>query len=62
MKAGMLAEGVPEGIADRLIDLERFYREGGASRITNDIEQVTGRAPLRFAQYARDCASLLQPA
>ena len=62
LKAGMLAEGTPEEIADRLIDLENFYRDGGASRITNDIKQVTGRDPGRFAHYARDCAALLQPA
>jgi len=57
----MLAEGTPEEIADRMLDLERYYREGQASRITNDIKQVTGRDPGQFAQYARDCASLLQP-
>jgi uncharacterized protein YbjT (DUF2867 family) len=62
LKASMLAEGTPEEIADRLIDLERFFRDDGASRITNDIKQVTGRDPRRFAQYTRDCASLLQPA
>jgi len=62
MKAGMLAQGTSEGIVDRLMDLERFYRDGGASRITNDIKHVTGRDPIQFAQYARDCAALLQPA
>ena len=62
LKAGMLAEGTPEEIADRLIDLENFYRDDGASRITNDIKQVTGRDPGRFAHYARDCAAQLQPA
>ncbi len=62
LKNGMLAEGIPEEIADRMLDLERYFREGQASRITNDIKQVTGRDPRRFAQYARDCASLLQPA
>ena len=51
LKAGMLAEGTPEEIADRLIDLEHFYRDDGASRITNDIKQVTGRDPGRFAHY-----------
>ena len=60
LKNGMLAEGMPEEIADRMLDLERYYREDRASRITNDIKQVTGRDPRRFAQYARDCASLLQ--
>jgi uncharacterized protein YbjT (DUF2867 family) len=62
LKNRMLAEGMPEGIADRMLDLERYFREDQASRITNDIKQVTGRDPRRFAQYARDCASSLQPA
>jgi len=62
LKNGMLAQGMPEEIADRMLDLERYFREGQASRITNDIKQVIGRDPRRFAQYARDCASLLQSA
>ena len=62
LKNGMLAEGMPEEIADQLLDLERYYREDQASRITNDIKHVTGRDPKRFAQYARDCASSLQSA
>jgi uncharacterized protein YbjT (DUF2867 family) len=59
MKHGMLAEGMPEALADRMLDLERYFREGQASRITPDIKQVTGRNPRRFAQYARDYASSL---
>jgi uncharacterized protein YbjT (DUF2867 family) len=62
LKHGMLAEGMPEAIADRMLDLERYYREDQASRITNDIQQVTGQEPRRFAQYIRDYGSLLQPA
>jgi uncharacterized protein YbjT (DUF2867 family) len=61
-RSGLLAAGIPEGMAEWLLDLERYYREGQASRITHDIQQVTGREPRRFAQYARDCASLLQSA
>ncbi len=60
VKQGMLAEGMPEEIADRMLDLERYFREGQASRITNDIKQVTGRDPRGFPQYARDCALSLQ--
>ena len=62
LKNGMLAEGMTEEIADRMLDLERYFREDRASFITNDIKQVTGRDPRRFAQYARDCASSLQSA
>ncbi len=60
MKNGMLAQGMPKQLADRMLDLERYYRDGQASRVTNDIKQVTGRDPRRFAQYARDCAASLQ--
>ena len=62
LKNGMLAENMPEEIADRMLDLERYYREDQASRITNDIKQVTGGDPRRFGQYARDCAPYLHSA
>ena len=60
LKAGLLAEGTPERIADWLLDLERYYRENRASIITNDIERVTGHAPRRFADSARDFAPHLR--
>ena len=60
LKSGMLAEGMPEEIADRMLDLERYYREDQASRLSNDIKQVTGRDPRPFSQYARNYASMLQ--
>ena len=62
LKNGMLAEGMPEEIADRMLDLERYFRDDQASRITDDITQVTGRDPRRFSQYARDVAPSLQSA
>ncbi len=62
LKNGMLVEGMPEELADRMLDLERYFREDQASRITDDIRQVTGRDPRRFSQYARDVASLLRSA
>jgi len=57
LKAGMLAEGMPEAIADRMLDLERYFRENRASRITDDVRQVTGREPRRFAEYVRETAA-----
>ena len=56
LKAGMLAEGMPEAIADRMLDLERYFREDRASSVTDDVLRVTGRAPRRFAEYARETA------
>jgi uncharacterized protein YbjT (DUF2867 family) len=57
LKAGMLAEGMPEPIADRLLDLERYFRENRGSHITDDIRQVTGRDPRRFSEYVRETAA-----
>jgi hypothetical protein len=57
LKAAMLAEGVPDAIADRMLDLERYFREGWASAITDDVKRVTGREPKRFAEYVRDAAA-----
>lgn len=57
LKAGMLAEGMPDAIADRMLDLERYFRENHASRITDDIRRVTGREPRRFAAYVRETAA-----
>ncbi|MEX5219854.1 MAG: SDR family oxidoreductase [Nitrospira sp.] len=59
LKNAMIAEGMPEAIADRMLDLERYYREGQAGLITQDIKQMTGRDPRRFADYARHVASAL---
>jgi uncharacterized protein YbjT (DUF2867 family) len=60
LKGGMLAMGMPEPYADALLDLERYFREGSTSEITSDIKDVTGRSPIRFDQFARDYAHLLQ--
>ena len=57
LKAGMLAEGMPEAIAERMLDLERYFRENRASCITEDVRRVTGREPGRFAQYVQATAS-----
>jgi uncharacterized protein YbjT (DUF2867 family) len=62
LRAGMLAEGFPEPLADRLLDLERYFREGKASVISPDIERVTGRPARPLADYLGDHAELLKSA
>jgi uncharacterized protein YbjT (DUF2867 family) len=57
LKPAMLAEGMPEAIADRMLDLERYFRENHASRVTGDVKRVTGREPRRFVDYAREMAA-----
>lgn len=52
----MLAEGMPEAIADRLLDLERYFREDRASGITDDVRRVTGKEARSSADYVREMA------
>ena len=59
-KKAQLSVGVPEWSADALTDLQRLYREGKASRVTNDVERLTGRKPLTFDQFVTDYAFAFQ--
>ncbi|MGH6735876.1 MAG: NmrA family NAD(P)-binding protein [Methyloceanibacter sp.] len=56
LKAAMVAGGMSEEIADLLLDLERYYREGRPSRVTDDVKRVTGRDPRPFTAYVRETA------
>jgi uncharacterized protein YbjT (DUF2867 family) len=60
LKKGILSAGTPEWPADELLDLQRLYREGGASLVTDDIERLTGHKPITFDQFARDYAFAFQ--
>jgi uncharacterized protein YbjT (DUF2867 family) len=61
-KKAILSAGTQEWSADALVDLQSFYREGRASLLTGDIEQLTGRKPVTFDQFARDYAFAFQNA
>jgi uncharacterized protein YbjT (DUF2867 family) len=55
-KMGILSSGTPQWPADALIDLHRFYREGKASVVTDDVERLTRRKPITFDRFAQDYA------
>jgi len=55
-KNGVLSTGAPEWSADALVDLQRLYREGKASLVSDDVERLTRRKPITFDQFARDYA------
>jgi uncharacterized protein YbjT (DUF2867 family) len=61
-KQALVGAGLPEWNANALIDLQQLYRNGGASAVTNDVEQLLGRKPRSFEQFSRDYASVFQVA
>jgi uncharacterized protein YbjT (DUF2867 family) len=59
-KKAIMSTGIPEWSADALLDLQRFYREGKASTVTDDVERLTGRKAISFDQFASDYAFAFQ--
>lgn len=59
-KRAILSTGIQEWSADALVDLQRLYREGKASLVTDDVERLTGRRPISFDQFAHDYAFAFQ--
>ena len=57
MKQGMLAGGMHEELVDRMLDLERYFREDRASSISDDIKLVTGNKPRCFRDFLREIAA-----
>jgi uncharacterized protein YbjT (DUF2867 family) len=60
LKKAILSAGTSEWSADALLDLQRFYREGKASLVTDDVERLTGHKAITFDQFARDYAFAFQ--
>ena len=59
-KQALIGAGVPEWNADALIDLQMFYRNGGASDVANDVAQLLGHKPRSFEQFSRDYKAAFQ--
>ncbi|MGQ9635598.1 MAG: SDR family oxidoreductase [Bryobacteraceae bacterium] len=57
MLAGARAAGMPEPVVRYLAALYSAVRAGHAAAITGDVEKLTGRTPIRFAEFARAAAA-----
>ena len=54
-REAMVGAGLPEWLADGLIELNReVYEPGYAAQTANGVEEVTGRKPRSFDEFARD--------
>ena len=54
---GMLSSGMPAELAQRMLDLERYIREGRPGEVTGDVAAVIGRPPRSFVDFARETAA-----
>src|SRR6266403_3104608 len=61
-KQALIGAGLSEWNADALVDLQQFYRAGGANGVTGDVEKLLRRNPISFEQFSRDHAQAFQRA
>lgn len=52
----MQSSGMPDSLINALLELYGSYKAGQASTVTPAVEQVTGKKPISFEQFARDYA------
>jgi uncharacterized protein YbjT (DUF2867 family) len=49
--------GMPGGMVDAMMELHGIDKAGYAGQVTDTVQKVTGRAPMSFAQFARQHAA-----
>jgi nucleoside-diphosphate-sugar epimerase len=54
MRPGLLAAGLPAAYADFLLLILGYFKLGYSERITTAVQDITGKSPRRFADYARE--------
>jgi uncharacterized protein YbjT (DUF2867 family) len=57
MRRRLEDQGVPEPIVTGALEIWALQRAGGGSLVTTDLEEITGRSPTSFEQFARDHAA-----
>lgn len=61
-RGGMKAVGMNDWSINALIELYDVEKKGYASKVTDRVEEITGRRPHTFMQFAKDNAQLLKKA
>ena len=46
--------GMDDWLIRTILELYTYYTKGYASQVSSAVEEVTGKRPITFAQFARD--------
>ncbi|MEV0230686.1 NAD(P)H-binding protein [Nonomuraea sp. NPDC050786] len=60
-RTGLLAEGLPEEVADELGDLFAVIRAGHVAEPADGVQRVLGRPPISFEEYAARAWAVSRP-
>jgi uncharacterized protein YbjT (DUF2867 family) len=61
LKTALISAGVSEWNAEALIDLQRLYREGKASAVTEDVRKILDRKPRSLTQFLIENRGAFEP-
>jgi uncharacterized protein YbjT (DUF2867 family) len=53
-RQAILSHHTPEPIADALLELYAAHKAGKSTKLTDTVQEITGRAPHTFRQFAKD--------
>jgi uncharacterized protein YbjT (DUF2867 family) len=59
-RKGMKQNGMDDWLIDAIMEFYSIIRAGYASKTTNVVEQIIGREPLSFSQFAKDYAKFFR--
>jgi uncharacterized protein YbjT (DUF2867 family) len=54
MRGILLGAGLPADYTEVLLTILDYLKQGAAERTTDAVQTITGKSPIRFAQYAQD--------
>lgn len=57
MREGLLKAGLPKDYAEFLLMILSYFKLGYSSSVTDSVEKITGRKPIKFGQYVADYKS-----
>jgi uncharacterized protein YbjT (DUF2867 family) len=55
-RAAMKEMGMSEWLINTISELADYFRKGNASEVSSAVEEVTGKKPISFSQFAKDYA------
>lgn len=61
LRQSMLETGMPSWQADALLELQRYYVEGGGGEVDGVVASVIGRQPTRLSTFLRESAPVFLP-
>jgi uncharacterized protein YbjT (DUF2867 family) len=56
-RGAMKEMGMSDWLINTISELHDYFRKGNASQVSSAVEEVTGKKPISFSQFAKDYAS-----